>query len=231
MICAANEKLQTPPPPPTPATNNNNNNNADTKDVKEKEAKEKEEKEKAEKEKIEKEKQEREKKEKERETEKPGYPSTSLAPNLASKYYEDVLHHFAILSVTTAPKDDNRDRLMRCFLKAVVQVVSAENRTFARAALRAIEVLVETRMSFVPPGSPNYEDDIPDFTLLATLLYEACYHQEWAHKLGGCQGIIILSTAKLPLSWKKRFQVEFVTACLFALKVFFNWRICLKINI
>ena len=136
-----------------------------------------------------------------------------------SKYFEDVVYHFAILAAIGA-KDENKKRMLRSFYKACLNVMSAENKNLSKIALRAMDLFTESRMAVLnmnsdKPENNQFNEDLFDYVNLL----EHTATQDWLHKQGVSLAINQFCNAPIPLYIKKQFQLQFLKMTIAILEV------------
>jgi transformation/transcription domain-associated protein len=97
------------------------------------------------------------------------------------------------------------------FIEALLDVITSENRSHAKAAQKAIDILFNVAQKFY--GDKNKAASLPVFEELALRFYACCFHKEWYFKAGGCLGISHL-VSLMPIEWTRTHQLPFLKGLL-----------------
>ena len=103
------------------------------------------------------------------------------------------------------------------FVNAITNVLASEERSRSAMIEPFLRTLFATCDTLL--GNTALVSRLPVFDLLITKLCSCCYEREWYSKIGGCQGISIM-TSKLDLGvhWMRKHETRLVRALLFVLK-------------
>jgi transformation/transcription domain-associated protein len=93
------------------------------------------------------------------------------------------------------------------FIEALLDVSVSENRTHAKAAQKAIDIIFSVAQKFY--GDKVKAASLPVFEELALRFYACCFHKEWYFKAGGCLGISHL-VSLMPIEWTRVHQLPFL---------------------
>jgi len=97
------------------------------------------------------------------------------------------------------------------FIEALLDVITSENRSHAKAAQKAIDIIFSVAQKFY--GDKIKAASLPVFEELALRFYACCFHKEWYFKAGGCLGISHL-VSLLPSEWTRTHQLPFLKGLL-----------------
>ncbi|KAJ3171894.1 hypothetical protein HDU87_008212 [Geranomyces variabilis] len=146
---------------------------------------------------------------------------------------EDIVRHFAILSVVEMMEFKKRKRLANYksetflanvrsshvtgFIEAIIEVITSEIAERREAAEKAAKLFYSVCLSLL--RTQQAMDQLPVLHRFASRFSSCCYKQEWFHRTGGCLGISLFTTdLDLGPMWMLAHQMEFVKALVYVLK-------------
>lgn len=147
----------------------------------------------------------------------------------AKELLTNLTNHFAILkfcevrgytirAVTLANSAKKLEYLdSNIFYEALIEALTSDNEKSREVAIEMLAV-THSCLSLLS-GSLEVQQTLPVYHMLASKFCSSCYINEWHRKMGGCEGIRLLSTdLSLGQDWLMDHQLEFVKALLFIFK-------------